>query len=529
MNPGRTESAVRNYLAARAVVGAIVGGLLFLPPAPWNGLLGPGFLLATGTLSMIGVACARRSDAAVRRYLAASLVADVVLESILVAATGATRSPYVLLYSLSIAASGVFFGAAGSLIVTGGGLAGYWGAILAGQGRGEYNALLATLFIVLLGLLVSQLMRRVDVQGKEVVRVQQELERVLLDAETIVASIPAPLLCIDRAGTIRRGNAAAWDLLDLGPECEGSRLQDVVGGGRLAPFLRHVEALLAEPPAAEACEIEIGGREASGAVPIEVAASAVRDRGGHARGLVLLMTDLTRHKLMEAEAARRERLAVLGELSGHLAHEIRNSLKPIVGSIELLRGEVPTAGVAGELFSIITKEGEALEAFLTDFLTYARDKSLQNAPVSLDGLVEDVLASLALHPARRAGVAIRRDRSDGDVTVWTDRASVRDILRNLVLNALEATEEGSVTVRWVARGEDVEVIVDDTGCGLPSGDPELLFEPFCSHKPGGTGLGLAIARRLAGRLGGTVSLQRDATRGTRACLHLSGGRLEKAA
>jgi signal transduction histidine kinase len=106
---------------------------------------------------------------------------------------------------------------------------------------------------------------------------------------------------------------------------------------------------------------------------------------------------------------------------------------------------------------------------------------------------------------------------------------VREILRNLVLNALEATSEGTVVISWRPDGERVELLVEDSGVGLPDVPPESLFEPFCTHKAGGTGLGLSIARKLARRLGGEVSLERQ-TPGARARFVMSACRvLERAA
>jgi signal transduction histidine kinase len=244
------------------------------------------------------------------------------------------------------------------------------------------------------------------------------------------------------------------------------------------------------------------------------------------QGLVVQMSDLTLRKEQEAEQARKERLAAIGELSGHLAHEIRNSLKPLVGSVELLEGEMPRDGNAGELVGIILREAESLEAFLSDFLAFSRDKTLTVRDFDLDELIDEQIAALSRHPAHKVGVALKWVPVESGEVLRTDRDAVRDILRNLVINALEATAEGGVRLFCNVAGPDIELVVEDTGIGLPEGDPEQLFEPFRTYKAGGTGLGLSVARRRARQLSGEVVLERRSNVGSRSRLLLRACRVE---
>ncbi len=506
------------YLAARAIVGGAVAILLALPASGAHGVLSPAVLTLVVASSLAGGWVLRARPARIQLLLMATLAADLMVESVLVATTGASRSPFALLFSLTIAASGLFFRLQGSMVVTFCAMAGYWAGTLLAGSVAEGAPVLTSLFLLLLGLLTGLLGRRVADQSREVDRVRVELERVLLDAETIVASLESPLLCLDREGEVRRANRTAARLLRVNGDLEGRRLEEVGAHARIAPLLDLVEKAFRDGMESST-EILLPGDGAASATPVEVLASCVRDRFGAVRGLVLLLNDLTRRKEQEAEQARRERLAVIGEMSGHLAHEIRNSLKPVVGSIELLAGEIPQEGIKGELMGIILRESEALETFLSDFLTYARDKTLTIEDLDLDELIKDQIAALSRHPACSPGVSIRSDPGPVGTAVRADRRALRDILRNLLLNALEATPEGEVSLSFTVDAGNVELTVSDTGVGLPEGDPESLFEPFCSHKPGGTGLGLSIARRLARRLGGDVILERR--QGPGACARLS--------
>jgi len=512
------------YLAARAALGGAVAAILALPAARAPQGLPLSVLTLVLVTSASGLLLLRFRPGWGRHILAATLGLDLAVESLLVGSTGAGRSPFVLLFSLSVAASGLFFGLLGSMGVAAGAVGGYWWGIVETGEPIAWAPLLTSFFLLFLGFLAGMLGRRIAVKSREVDRVRGELERVLLDAETIVASIGTPLLCLDRAGTVRRANRALAALLGA-DDLEGRSFSEIGVSPRLRPLVGFIEETKAADR--DACrEILLPASSGSPEVPVEVLVSCVRDRSGLSQGLVLLLRDLTSRKREEAEQARRERLACIGELSGHLAHEIRNTLKPVVGSIELLAGEIPLQGTAGELLEIILKESESLESFLTDFLSYTRDKSLTIEDVDLDDLLGSEVAAVRMHPARRPDVVVRAGGGAPGASVQTDRAMLSAALRNLLINALEATQAGRVEVSWSVEGERLEIAVSDTGVGLPDGDPEALFEPFCSHKPGGTGLGLSIARRLARRLGGDVILEPRAGGGARARLALppaSGG------
>lgn len=519
------QSNLGRTLTVRALVGCTVAILLALPATRAPEIL-PASVLGLVAASTVAAAVAGRLLPTRRRAVLLALAGfDLLTEMILVGATGVARSPFVLLFSLTIASAGLSFGLAAGIGFGTAAALGYWGGILRTGAASDAAVALASLCLLLLGLLTGLLGRRLAAEGREIARVRAELAQAELDAESIMASLTSPLLCLDTAGRIRRANPPACSLLGLGAHPEGLPLRECGQPGRLAPLLDLVSRALERGEGASG-EISIPGEPP---VPIEVAASQVRDHDGTLRGLVLLITDLTRRKEAEAEQARRERLAVVGELSGHLAHEIRNSLKPVVGSIELLRGEIPSGGVAGELMEIILREAESLESFLSDFLTFARDKSLTFSDFDLDELISEEIAALTHHPARAQAVRIELVTGWDQGWLRSDRGAVREILRNLILNALEATETGRVAITWRPEADGLELLIEDTGCGLPDGSPDALFEPFCTHKAGGTGLGLSIARRLAHRLGGEVTLERR-DRGTCARLVLHDCRsLEQAA
>ncbi|MBD3162431.1 MAG: PAS domain-containing protein [Candidatus Eisenbacteria bacterium] len=514
--------SIGRYLAVRGLIGLAVAGLAALPTAGADPRV-IGLVLAwVGASTLLGFTFRSMLRERMHGGLVTLLILDLAVEAVLVAATGCARSPFVLVFSLTIATAGLFYGLAGGFAAGLGAAIGYWTGIMAQRHDLGIAPILTSVFLVALGILFGRVGRRVADQSLEMDRVRDELERVRLDAETIVASLTGPLLCLDRSLVIRRINLAASRLLGITGDPSDRRLIDVVEADRSAPLRGFVEETFQGGDGS--AEIDLPSRNGGEPIPVEVSASRVRDRSGRVQGVVLLLADLTRRREQEAEQARKERLAAIGELSGHLAHEIRNSLKPVVGSIELLAGEIPPKGNAGELMQIILRESETLETFLNDFLAYSRDKSLTVTEFDLEVLIEEQVASLERHPARAPDVALRRRNGAPAGLIRADRAAVRDILRNLIINGLEATEKGSVEIATNGDAETVCIEVADTGAGLPDVPVESLFEPFRTCKPGGTGLGLSIARRLARRLGGEVTLEGGREGGTQSYLTMPTGR-----
>jgi PAS domain S-box-containing protein len=219
-----------------------------------------------------------------------------------------------------------------------------------------------------------------------------------------------------------------------------------------------------------------------------------------------------RLELAQNELVRKERLAVLGQLAGGLAHQIRNPLGAITNAAYVLqrglaRNEDPEVKKA---LSIIFEEVWQANRIITDLLDYARVKPPDRHPVDIRTVVEQALASQAAPPS----VTIEREMP-ALPPVAVDQDQVRDALENLIRNALEAMPfGGTLTLRTERAGAELVVSVRDTGAGIP---PELrgrLFEPLVTSKPLGLGLGLTTTRALIENQGGSISCSSGAAGGT---------------
>ena len=210
---------------------------------------------------------------------------------------------------------------------------------------------------------------------------------------------------------------------------------------------------------------------------------------------------------------RADRLAVVGALAAGLAHEVRNPLAAMCGSIELLSLSPKLGEKEKRLMQVVRGEGERLEALLKDFLAFARPASPQLAAVEAGPLVEEI-ADVFRREAALKGISVTVDVDRG---VWlsVDLNQIKSVLWNLLGNARDATEaDGRVTVRLRRQAGQALLEVEDTGLGISGEDLPRIFDPFFTTKAGGTGLGLAIVHRVVEAHGGRIAVRSEPGRGS---------------
>jgi two-component system sensor histidine kinase PilS (NtrC family) len=261
--------------------------------------------------------------------------------------------------------------------------------------------------------------------------------------------------------------------------------------------------------------------------------SILRAADGAPDGHVVIFQDVSDVVRMEAELRRSERLAATGQLAANIAHEIRNPLAAISGSLEMLR-DGASRGTDGaqrqRLFEIALREVERLDHLIADFLAYARPAAAEPAPLAVAPVVEDVLKMFEASrpPGVRAVMAV-----PADCTVLADSRQLRQALWNLVLNAAQALPDGGevrISAQRLAEpaqgadpqrrnaadegGRCVEIAIADSGVGIPPDVLERVFEPFFTTKRAGSGLGLPTVHRIVENHGGSLSLESRRGQGT---------------
>ncbi len=245
-------------------------------------------------------------------------------------------------------------------------------------------------------------------------------------------------------------------------------------------------------------------------------------------GYLFVFQDVTTMKRLEREARLRQRLAAVGEMAAGIAHEIRNPLASMSGSIQLLREELPLSEEQAQLMDIVLRESERLNQTIGSFLAYARPQRAAVSRLDVRSVVEDAAALL-----RNSAEVRDAHRLDIDVPlkpVWyeADGNQIRQIIWNLATNGLRAMKDGGRLLLSVSEQRDsigrLEVVlsVQDEGCGIPADEIDSIFQPFRSTFERGTGLGLATVHRIVTDYSGTIQVSSTVGSGTTMRVRLPG-------
>jgi two-component system sensor histidine kinase HydH len=231
---------------------------------------------------------------------------------------------------------------------------------------------------------------------------------------------------------------------------------------------------------------------------------------------------LRRFLQLKASEESARHLTALGSMAATLAHEIRNPLGAMKGLTQLAQEDLPGDHKTQSLMSTVVREAERLEQLVTDLLTFARPRDPQISQFDILRTLSNV--SAVMQPKLDAArIRLDMECPPEGLAIHSDESGIRQILLNVLLNAMDATPpEGAITVR-IRRDEKADSLVvemDDSGPGLGDRDPEELFQPFATTKTKGTGLGLPISRRIAERLGGSLQLAGRPEGGARCTLRL---------
>jgi PAS domain S-box-containing protein len=227
------------------------------------------------------------------------------------------------------------------------------------------------------------------------------------------------------------------------------------------------------------------------------------DEHGKPRQYLAIRYDITARKAAEAKLREQAALAQLGQLAAVVAHEVRNPLAGIRGSLQVIEGGLAREAQERPVIASIIRRIDQLSRSMEHLLLYARPQRPMLRPVPVSAvLAEVVMSARAALGSPYPGI----DVSGDEMSVSADPDMLRAVLLNLLLNACQASTGGTVNVQMRSLDGRGAIRVLDRGPGLPPDVRERLFEPFVSSRAGGTGLGLAIARRLTDAQGGTIAL-----------------------
>ncbi len=247
--------------------------------------------------------------------------------------------------------------------------------------------------------------------------------------------------------------------------------------------------------------------------------AVLQDAHGRRMGHLIVFQDLSYYKQMEEVLKRTEKLAAIGEMAAGLAHEIRNPLASMYGSIQLLETELSLDGSQRRLMSIIQKESERLNGLITDFLQFAApDAGLKESFCFLE-LVSETLEIFKQGPHNHSGLEIITD-IDANLQLYANLRQTQQMFWNLLLNATQAIQEAG-TIRIKAEEKQskdgyqfISIIIEDTGKGIPFESQSKIFDPFYTNRQEGTGLGLSIVYRIVENHDGRIHVKSKVGQGT---------------
>jgi len=352
-------------------------------------------------------------------------------------------------------------------------------------------------------------MSGIDLEKRTWLITETKLQENARTADEIIAAIPSGLVGLDADGAVCRWNEGATRILGMGRGgMVGQHVDRWPIQGQLALAELLSDALAGQTVNRGSLEVT---RTDGRSIPLGISTSKLVGSGGQATGAVAVFQDLTEAKKLRDRMDRQERLAAIGTLAASIAHEIRNPLASIAGSVELLAADLDLEGEHQVLLDLIIKESDRLNELITDFLDFTREQSPD--PVSLDPaeLIREILRMVRNRPEAGEELRLVLEAADAPAEIVADPAMLKQLCLNLVLNACDAVQwTGTLTVLVTEQemeGEQfLEIEFQDDGVGIPTEARKQIFEPFFTTKKGGTGLGLAIAHRIAELHGGRLEL-----------------------
>ncbi|MCF8109877.1 MAG: GHKL domain-containing protein [Desulfobacteraceae bacterium] len=224
---------------------------------------------------------------------------------------------------------------------------------------------------------------------------------------------------------------------------------------------------------------------------------------------------------MEDQVKRVERLAAAGEIASGLAHEIKNPLASLTGSIQMLRDHLEYDPDQDRLMQIVMREAGRLSMLVTDFLRFAKPGPGRAEIIALDKAVSEIVSLFASDPSCRSRVNVETDLTPG-LYVRIDPEHLKQVIWNLLNNAAEAVSgEGVIGVKvYPVKKNYACISISDNGCGMDEQTLAGVFDPFFSTKPGGTGLGLSIVQQVVGAHGGLLDIDSAPDKGSTVTVRL---------
>jgi two-component system sensor histidine kinase PilS (NtrC family) len=543
------QTNLRKKVAWLIVVRAVLS-TVFLGSATLMQVTAPGSFAVDPYFSLIGLiygltlayALMLRKVEANPSLVDLQLGGDAIVVSAFIYFTGGITSYFALLYVLPIVAGSVVQHRRGGLFVAmlsailyievvagqylagGGVLSRVWGTgqsvALPPLSVAQYVVALNVFGFFVVALLSGSLAEGVRASGVRLAEASSQIADLQALNQHVIDSLPSGLATTDvglRILTFNRGaetitgvsfRSAVGRTIDNVLQLPGPTIEDIHRDLQSVGTRRH--------------EFKYRRADSRPEIEIGLGATHLETPGGRA-GYLFTFQDVTNIKKLERDAAMQQRLAAVGEMAAGIAHEIRNPLASMSGSIQILRQDLPLTSEQEQLMDIVLRESERLNTTIRSFLDYARPQRFEvkrfDARRALNDTALLLRNSADLHDQHRISV----DLPAAELWYDADEGQIKQIVWNLATNGLRAMPDGGrlqLKGAYDASGAGLVLTVEDEGAGIPQEELPELFQPFHGSFPKGSGLGLAIVHRIVTDYNGTIEFSSEVGRGTMVAVRL---------
>ncbi len=487
-------------------------------------------ILAIALLLYLYITKSSHNERLLKTVIGIQLIFEFAIESILINHVGGNFSPLIVLFLLSIVSATLVYGLSGTMLA----------ATVAGL---FYSAPIIYDFSkVLPGILESNQLSRMGFSSDEAfytiflhlcmfyliafisgyvaenqISATKQLRKMKLETDEILENMSSGMVTVDSFGRVIYFNKTAGDILHVNHKLAKGASFKSIFLKKFPELYYKIELAMTTGYTEHRGEISITVDDDK--LPLGISTSVLRGEKNEIRGVIAVFQNLTEAKQMEKRLRDADRLATVGQLSAGIAHEIRNPLASISGSVEVLKSTLELSDEQDKkLLELILKESSRLNEILTEFLSFSRIKSNPDISTEIGPVIDEVLVLAKSHPEYKENIEIDYIRPKNEVIGLGGPDMFKQLLWNLILNSFQAMREkgDKITISCNSIIEKNgkytnKLSISDNGPGIPPNIREKIFDPFYSTKTDGTGLGLAIVKRIVESLEGKIEFDTDET------------------
>jgi two-component system sensor histidine kinase PilS (NtrC family) len=422
---------------------------------------------------------------------------DIMAITLLIYFTGTSQSLFLFLYLVNLILAGLVFQSEGAWLLA------LWTSMcfstllivspeISGQSL-YFSLTVNNIAFAAVTFLSGRLSSQLVLAGSRLQEAHSDLQALQNLNELIVNNITTGIVVVSRSGFVQFFNPPASSILSA-DHFQQIKIQDIL------PELGWPwESITSDESLAfERREVRFSRDESTFKI-LEVVAARFKDADAKLRGWLLLIDDRTTEKMREETYRQQEKLAAVGQLAAGIAHEIRNPLASISGSIQLMMGSPQNHTDENmKLMKIVDKEIDRLNGLITEFLEYVRPEKKVNQRINLNNVIREVIEALQFNPKLRKDVE-QKFELKAQSEILGNRDKLKQALLNFAINAYQAmdkTERPELEIETHDDRDLVVLIIRDNGCGIKAENLSRIFEPFHTTKSNGTGLGLAVTHKI---------------------------------